>query len=52
MLPIIDQAQKLLDDINFDGNGNFLRPKDALYSQAVTLAGKLDAYNNNECSAL
>ena len=52
VLPIIDQAQKLLDDINFDGNGTFLRPKDALYSQAVTLAGKLDAYNNNECSGL
>lgn len=52
VLPIIDQAQKLLDDINFNGNGNYLRPGHPLYNTAVTLAGKLDAYNNNECSAL
>lgn len=53
VLPIIDQAQKLLDDINFDGSGQHLRPKDgANYTLANSLAAKLDAYNNNECSAL
>ncbi len=45
-----DQAaldgQALLDSINFDGTGKYLRPRHALYSDANTLAGLLDEYNN------
>jgi hypothetical protein len=40
-------AEQLLDQIDFDGTGNYLRPRDSLYSTALDLATILDDYNNN-----
>lgn len=37
----------LLDALNFNGTGSFLRPKHASYQDALNLHGILDAYNNN-----
>jgi hypothetical protein len=42
----ISDAQVLLDDINFNGEGGYLRPSDALYTPALDLASMLDQYNN------
>ena len=39
-------AETLLDQIDFDGTGKYLRPKDALYTTALELAYTLDQYNN------
>ena len=36
------------EDINFDGTGKYLRPKDDHYVAALTIAADLDAYNNGE----
>jgi hypothetical protein len=47
-LAAIDDAQALLDSIDFDGTGQFLRPKHALYDDANALAAILDDYNNND----
>lgn len=44
----INIAQDILCQINFQGTGTYLRPKDSLYDQALTLAGILDQYNNNQ----
>jgi hypothetical protein len=44
----ISDAQALLTSIDFDGFGQFLRPKDALYTEANNLAAILDDYNNND----
>ncbi|MCB0178652.1 MAG: hypothetical protein KDI62_10515 [Anaerolineae bacterium] len=55
----VNEAQSLLVSIQtnngqpnpFNGTGNYLRPKDGLYSDANSLAATLDAYNNgNLCS--
>ncbi|MCA6074466.1 T9SS type A sorting domain-containing protein, partial [Fulvivirga sedimenti] len=51
------QADALLTRNNYDGTGSYLRPKAADYTEALELAGILDAYNNNilsetECSML
>ena len=45
---LILAAETLLDELDFDGGGNgaYLRPKDADYALALTLAGYLDQYNN------
>jgi len=39
-------AETLLDELDFDGDGNYLRPRNAHYSSALALASALDAYNN------
>jgi flagellar basal body rod protein FlgG len=39
-------AENLLVSIGFDGTGKYLRPKDALYTDALELAATLDSYNN------
>ncbi|UCF85844.1 MAG: hypothetical protein JSV50_09490 [Desulfobacteraceae bacterium] len=41
------EAENLLESINFDGTGNYLRPKEAEYQMALDLAATLNAYNNN-----
>jgi hypothetical protein len=41
-------GEALLISIGFDGTGKFLRPKDALYTEALSLAATLDAYNNGD----
>ena len=48
----INQAQALLDQINFTGTGDYLGPKvkgalATLRAQALALQATLDAYNNN-----
>ena len=42
-------AQALLDGVNFSGSGEYLgsKSKDAKRTQALSLAGKLDRYNNS-----
>ena len=42
----VQDGQALLEAIEFYGTGRYLRPKDALYGDANTLASTLDAYNN------
>ena len=43
----VNAGQTLLASINFDGSGNYLRPKDGqLYTDANNLATTLDEYNN------
>ena len=44
----VNDGQDLLSTIGFDGDGRFLRPKDGSYSEATTLAGQLDLYNNGD----
>lgn len=44
----IADGQKLLDEINFDGSGAYLKSGNAKYALAVSLAGTLDKYNNNQ----
>jgi hypothetical protein len=39
-------AENLLVSIGFDGTGKYLRPKDAEYQTALSLAWTLDEYNN------
>jgi len=39
-------AETLLDELDFDGDGNYLRPKNANYGLALGLASDLDQYNN------
>ncbi len=39
-------AENLLVSIDFNGTGRYLRPKDAEYQSALTLAATLDEYNN------
>lgn len=42
-------GQALLDTLNFTGLGSYLpKPSVAGYSNAISLAGTLDAYNNNK----
>lgn len=44
-----EEAQALLEDIDFDGTGSYLPPKGnnkSLRNQATSLAGTLDSYNN------
>jgi hypothetical protein len=44
----ITSAQLLLDQISFNGTGNYLtKPSVPNYAQANTLAATLDSYNNN-----
>ena len=42
----IADAEALLVSIGFDGTGNYLRPRDDEYEDAVDLAYTLDQYNN------
>jgi len=46
----IGDALDLLEDINFEGTGSFLSPQSGgnLRAQALSLASKLDAYNNGD----
>ena len=41
-------GEALLVGIGFDGTGNFLRPNNPEYQQALDLSMLLDSYNNNE----
>jgi hypothetical protein len=41
-------ARGLLVQIGFDGTGAYLRPRDAEYQQALSLAATLDEYNNGQ----
>ncbi|NIM51414.1 MAG: hypothetical protein GTO22_19555 [Gemmatimonadales bacterium] len=41
-------AETLLDELDFDGTGSYLRPRDADYGYALELADYLDRYNNGE----
>jgi hypothetical protein len=43
----IAAGQQLLDDINFIGTGQYLRPGHPRYTEAQNLAALLDSYNNN-----
>jgi hypothetical protein len=44
-------GEALLVSIGFDGTGKYLRPRDAEYQQALSLAYTLDEYNNgNLCT--
>ena len=44
----VADGDALLSSIGFDGSGQFLRPRDTEYQNALDLAGTLDAYNNGE----
>jgi hypothetical protein len=51
ILPYVQQAQVLLDRINFTGTSNYLTKPSADYTTANSLAQVLDDYNNNICPA-
>ena len=40
------EAENLLDGLDFNGEGSYLRPRDAEYATALELANLLDQYNN------
>lgn len=46
VLDVVVEAENLLVSIGFDGTVKYLRPKDALYEDALDLAYILDEYNN------